>query len=51
MAAQSDRLVIFLMPKKRLLGELVGELEGEVSVAVAVVAETDADVEFGAEPA
>jgi hypothetical protein len=51
MAAQSDRLVIFLMPKKRLFGELVGELEGEVSVAVAVVAETDADVEFGAEPA
>ena len=45
MAAQSDRLVIFLMPKKRL----GGELEGEVSVAV--VAESDADVELGAEPA
>ena len=47
MAAQSDRLVIFLMPKKRL----VGELAGEVSVAVAVVAETVADVELGPEPA
>lgn len=51
MAAQSDRLVIFLMPKKRLGGELEGEVAGEVSVAVAVVAETDADVELGAEPA
>ena len=47
MAAQSDRLVNFLMPIKRLEGELAGE----VSVAVAVVTETDADVEFGAEPA
>ena len=51
MAAQSDRLVIFLMPKKRLLGELEGELSVAVAVAVAVVAETDADAELGAEPA
>ncbi len=43
MAAQSDRLVFFLMPKKRLFGELVGELEGEVSVAVAVVADAKGD--------
>lgn len=49
MAAQSDRLVNFLMPKKRLGGELEGEVS--VAVAVAVVAETDADVELGAEPA
>jgi hypothetical protein len=40
-----------VVPKKGLGGGWEGEVAGEVSVAVAVVAETDADAEFGAEPA